>query len=87
MPLQKIQIDLQASSAVYQEIVKNLEIAKVAHRNNTPLIQVIDRPILPLEHNRMKWYKALVIGLILGGICMVGFFTLKGIYTAAMTDS
>lgn len=87
VPLQKIQIDLQASSAVYQEIVKNLEIAKVAHRNNTPLIQVIDKPILPLEHNRMKWHKALILGLALGGVMMVGFYTLKRIYTSAMTNN
>ncbi len=77
---QKIQIDVQAAGTVYREIVKNLEIAKVAHRNNLPLIQVIDEPIFPLEDNRMKWYKALVIGLFAGGVLMVLAMTTIGIY-------
>tara|TARA_R100000005_G_C5003149_1_gene211209 strand:- start:4173 stop:5240 length:1068 start_codon:yes stop_codon:yes gene_type:complete len=84
VPRQKIMIDVQASSAVYEEIVKNLEIAKIAHRNNMPLIQVIDRPILPLEDDHMKWYKALVIGLLVGGLLMVGYFTLMRIYASVM---
>jgi len=80
VPLQKIQIDVRSAGVVYQEIVKNLEIAKLAHRNNQPLIQIIDEPILPLDDNRMKWYKALVIGLIIGGILMVLSLTARRIY-------
>src|SRR5690554_1938132 len=48
------QVDVQASIAVYEEIVKNLEIAKINHRNNSPLIQVIDSPRFPLEESRIK---------------------------------
>lgn len=86
IPFQKLQIDIQASGAVYQEMVKNLEIAKITHRNSQPLIQVIDEPIFPLQDDKMKWYKALVFGLILGGIFMVAFFTLRGIYKSALAE-
>uniref|UniRef100_UPI0040486383 exopolysaccharide biosynthesis protein n=1 Tax=Roseivirga sp. TaxID=1964215 RepID=UPI0040486383 len=86
VPRQKIMIDLQASSAVYQEIVKNLEIAKLAHRNNTPLIQTIDKPTFPLKDDRMKWYKAAVVGVFLGGILMVTFLSLTRIYYSVMED-
>jgi cbb3-type cytochrome oxidase subunit 3 len=86
VPRQKIMIDIQASSAVYQEIVKNLELAKIAHRNNTPLIQIIDNPIYPLKDDRMKWYKAIVIGSVIGGLLMVGYFTLTRIYTSVMSQ-
>lgn len=86
VPMQKLQIDIQASSVVYQEIVKNLEIAKVGHRNNLPLIQIIDQPIFPLEDNRMKWYKALVIGLVVGGVLMVAFLTGRSIYRKAIEE-
>ncbi|MBT4415450.1 MAG: exopolysaccharide biosynthesis protein, partial [Flavobacteriaceae bacterium] len=48
VPYQKAMIDVQANSAIYGEIVKQLELAKVTHRNNMPLIQIIDKPILPL---------------------------------------
>jgi len=43
------QIDVQANTVILTELVKNLELAKVTLRKETPLIQIIDKPILPLE--------------------------------------
>jgi hypothetical protein len=60
----KKQVDIQASSAVYSEIVKNLEIAKVNHRNNSPLIQIIDSPRYPLERIEVRLVKGIVLGVI-----------------------
>lgn len=57
-----LQVDIQAAAAVYEEIVTNLEIAKINHRNNTPLIQIIDQPRFPLERTEIK----LVTGIVLG---------------------
>lgn len=48
-PLVKKQIDVEANKAILTQIVTNLELAKVNLRKETPLIQIIDRPILPLE--------------------------------------
>jgi uncharacterized protein involved in exopolysaccharide biosynthesis len=45
----KIQIDVQGNSAIYIELVKNLELAKMNVRNETPLLLIIDKPILPLS--------------------------------------
>ncbi|MFY0593258.1 exopolysaccharide biosynthesis protein [Roseivirga sp.] len=86
VPMQKLQIDVQASGTVYQEVVKNLEIAKIAHRNNQPLIQTIDSPVLPLEDDKMKWYKALIIGLLVGGFLSVIFVSTKRIYYSITKD-
>lgn len=58
----KKQIDIQAASAVYAEITKNLEIAKVNHRNNSPLIQIIDAPRFPLRMTKIKLLKGIVFG-------------------------
>lgn len=58
----KKQIDIQAASAVYAEITKNLEIAKVNHRNNSPLIQIIDAPRFPLRETKIKLWKGIVFG-------------------------
>jgi hypothetical protein len=71
----KRQIDVQATGAVYQEIVKNLEIAKVNHRNNSPLIQIIDQPRLPLKRTEIR----LVKGMVFGAFGM-GFLTLLMLY-------
>jgi uncharacterized protein involved in exopolysaccharide biosynthesis len=66
VPYQKAMIDVQANSAIYQELLKQLELAKVTHRNNMPLIQVIDSPSYPLENSRWKLLKTIVYGLTLG---------------------
>ncbi len=42
-------VDIQVSSAILEELVKNLEMAKVRLMDQTPLIEVIDRPKYPLE--------------------------------------
>ena len=68
---QRKQIDVQANSAIYQEIVKNLEMAKISLRNEKPLIQIIDDPVFPLKKDKLGKGK----GIILGGI-LLGFFTL-----------
>jgi uncharacterized protein involved in exopolysaccharide biosynthesis len=66
VPYQKAMIDVQANSAIYGEIVKQLELAKVTHRNNMPLIQIIDKPILPLENSRWKLLKTFFLSFIIG---------------------
>jgi uncharacterized protein involved in exopolysaccharide biosynthesis len=66
VPLQKKQIDVQANSAIYAEIVKNLEVSKISLRQETPLIQLIDEPILPLEIDKPGKIKSALIGLIAG---------------------
>jgi len=73
---QRKQVDVQASGAVYQEIVKNLEMAKISFRNDKPLIQVIDNPIFPLKKEKPGKAKMIVFGGILSGIlaCLVLLF-------------
>nr|WP_299354359.1 Wzz/FepE/Etk N-terminal domain-containing protein [Mucilaginibacter sp.] len=66
VPSQRRQVDVQANTAILSELVKNLEMAKMSLLQETPLIQVIDRPILPLEKNRIGKLKAIIVGGILG---------------------
>ena len=86
VPEQKLMIDVRSTSAVYEVIVKNLELAKVSHRNNTPLIQIIDYPILPLESNKWKPAKTIIIAALLGLFLSGLFFTLKRFYDLAMRE-
>ena len=65
VPSQKSQVDVQASAAVYQEVVKNLELAKVAFRRDKPLIQIIDAPILPLTKKKASKIASVVLGGVL----------------------
>lgn len=63
-PSARRQVDVQANTAILTELVKQSEMAKVTLRKETPLIQVIDRPILPLKKEKLGKVK----GLILGGL-------------------
>lgn len=67
VPSQRKQVDVQASSGVYAEIVKNLEIAKISLRKDTPLIQLIDVPVLPLENNKLGKVIAFAAGFMICG--------------------
>ena len=71
VPYQKAMVNLQANKAIYLEVVKQLELAKVAHRNKTPLIQIIDKPSFPLENSRWKLLSTLILGLFGGGMLMI----------------
>jgi uncharacterized protein involved in exopolysaccharide biosynthesis len=69
-PSARRQVDVQANTAILTELIKQTEMAKVALRKDTPLIQIIDKPILPLKKKKFGKLK----GLILGGF-LVGFLT------------
>lgn len=83
----KRQIDVQATGAVYQEIVKNLEIAKVNHRNNSPLIQIIDSPMLPLERSEIRLVKGMVLGAIISGLVVLFGLYLRRLYQKHVQES
>lgn len=74
------QVDVQASVAVYEEIVKNLEVAKINHRNNSPLIQIIDSPRLPLEESKIKLPVGIVVGALLFLILAISFIYISTLY-------
>lgn len=86
VPYQKAMIDVQANGAIYQEIVKQLELAKVTHRNQMPLIQIIDQPRYPLPDNRWKLFKALVVGGFLGVFLMTFYFLIKAVVRDALKE-
>jgi uncharacterized protein involved in exopolysaccharide biosynthesis len=50
--VQRKQVDAQVNSALYTELVKNLELSKLTLRKETPLVQIIDSPMLPLEKKK-----------------------------------
>jgi hypothetical protein len=73
VPSQHRQVDVQANQAILTQLVANLELSKVSLRKETPLIQVIDRPILPLEKERFGKAKGLILGGVMFGILTVLF--------------
>jgi hypothetical protein len=61
-PSKKKQIDVQANTAILTNLVVQLELAKITLRKETPLIQLIDRPILPLTKEKSNKIKSIILG-------------------------
>lgn len=70
-PSARRQVDVQANTAILTELVKQTELAKVTVRKETPLIQVIDQPILPLKKEKFGKAKGIVLGGFLAGFLAV----------------
>lgn len=84
VPSQRRQVDVQANTAILSELVKNLELAKMSLLQETPLIQVIDRPILPLEKERLGKVKGIIFGSIIAGFLTVVVITLRKMFNVIM---
>ncbi|MEL1252627.1 Wzz/FepE/Etk N-terminal domain-containing protein [Flavobacterium sp. DGU38] len=78
-PSARRQVDVQANTAILSELVKQCELAKVNLRKETPLIQVIDRPILPLPKERFGKAKGLILGAIFTAFWMILFLIIRKI--------
>ena len=81
VPSQHKQVDVQANSAILTQLVTNLEIAKMSLLQETPLIQVIDRPILPLEKERVGKVIGIALGGILAAFLTICFLLMKKIFS------
>lgn len=86
VPSQRRQIDVQANTAILSELVKNLEVAKMSLLQETPLIQIIDRPILPLEREKLGKLKGLMIGGVIAGFLTVLVLLLKKLFKSLLSD-
>lgn len=79
-PSKRKQVDVQANTAILTQIVAQLELAKVNLRKETPLIQVIDMPILPLEKDKVSRLKSLILGGLLAGFLTVLYLVFGQLY-------
>lgn len=77
-------VDVQANTEILKELVKNQELAKITLRNERPIIQILDRPILPLETNKFGKVKATIIGGFLGGFLICLILLIRRIYRQIM---
>ena len=74
------QVDVQANTAILTQLVTQLELSKVSLRKETPLVQLIDRPILPLEKEKVGRLKSLILGGFLAGFLTVLYLVFGQLY-------
>lgn len=80
------QVDVQANTAILTQLVTNLEMAKVSLRKETPLIQVIDKPILPLKKEKVGKLKSLILCGFLAGFLTALILVFKKLFAGILAD-
>jgi hypothetical protein len=55
-------------TTTYTETIKSLETSKTMLAQETPTVQIVDDPELPLKKNRLKYYLIIPVGMLLSGI-------------------
>jgi len=77
---------VEVLNAMYLEIVKNLELSKLTLLNQTPIIQIIDKPILPLEVEAKSITALGLLGAFLGGFLSLFFFIFRKLFKDALSE-
>jgi uncharacterized protein involved in exopolysaccharide biosynthesis len=75
---------VEVLNTMYLEIIKNLELSKITLLNETPIINIIDKPILPLEEDSRSKTLLGILGAFLGGFLSVSFFVSKKLFKDAL---
>ena len=78
--------DVEVLNTMYLEIVKNLEISKITLLNQTPIIHIIDKPVLPLEKKTLSKAVAGIIGGFLGGFLSLCFFIFSKLFKDTLVE-
>ena len=55
-------VDLEIANALFIEITKNLTLAEIGLRKQTPLIQVVEHPAFPLKKTGLFWWEWMLLG-------------------------
>jgi hypothetical protein len=76
----KKQIDVQSNTAILTNLVVQLELAKITLRKETPLIQLIDQPILPLPKDKFEKPESIILGAFLLGFLTVLYLILNQLF-------
>jgi len=79
VPRIKQERNAQLYAAVYSEVLKNLESLKLDMAHETPIVQIIDEPRIPLKMNRLGKADGIMIGGFFGGFLIV-LYLLGGLF-------
>jgi hypothetical protein len=74
---EKQQTDVQILKASYVELVKSLETARTSLMQETPLIQFLDVPILPLKTLKPNMIKRFLFAAIAGAFLIIVYFIMR----------
>ncbi|MHA3787251.1 Wzz/FepE/Etk N-terminal domain-containing protein [Flavobacterium hauense] len=86
VPSVRKNVDVQTNTAILTELVRQTELAKVTLRKETPLIQVIDKPIYPLKKERFGKAMGVIYGGFIGGFLAAIYLIVRRLYKILMAE-
>lgn len=73
-------------STIFASVTQNLEMAKFTLSQETPVIQIVDAPVLPLKKEKMSRLKTAILGSFLFSFVLVLGFIVKRVYDGLMNN-
>jgi len=70
-------VDLQIAISMYGEIAKQMKLAEISLRKQTPLVQVVDYPKYPFEKTGWPFYLYWLAGCVLGSVAGIALQWLR----------
>lgn len=67
-------------STIFASVTQNLEMARFTLSQETPVIQIVDAPVLPLKKEKMSRLKTALLGCFLFSFLMILGFVVKRFY-------
>jgi uncharacterized protein involved in exopolysaccharide biosynthesis len=77
---------VEVLNTMYLEIIKNLELSKITLLDQTPIINIIDTPKLPLDKENISNILAGIIGGFLGGFLSLCYFIFRKLFKDALVE-
>lgn len=78
---------VEVLNTMYLEIIKNLELSKITLLNKTPIIQIIDKPKLPLEEEKKSKTIFGVLGAFLGAFLSISYLVFSKLFKDALAEA
>ena len=78
-PVQRSQFSAETNKAILGQLVQHLEMSKMNLLKDSPLIQIVDEPRLPLENDKIVLLKAAALFFIVGAFIAGLALLFKGI--------
>ncbi len=71
----------------FGKAIENLEVADFTLKNATPFFQVIDAPLMPITPTKESYFKAVMLGILLGGFIGSMLVIIRKIINDALEDN
>lgn len=84
VPIQNSKVSAEISQATLGALLQNLETSKIAVLKESPLIQIVDYPILPLEKKTSSKLIALLLGGFVGVFLVLAYLSIKKVLIDAL---